>query len=618
MLAPLLILLMQGPTETPLPKRPVVYQALPRLFGNRQVEQVQGGSLAQNGCGRFADFDDRALASLAALGINTLWLTGVHEQASLSAHPGRPADDPDIVKGQAGSPYAIRDYYDVCPDYARDPARRLEEFRELLARAARHGIEVWIDLVPNHVARSYHSDVRPAESFGARDDRTRFFARDNHFFYLSREHPGGGPPLRLPGNGHPGSDGRFAPETEFGRITGNNAITWAPSVHDWYETVKLNWGHDFTNGRDTAHLPGPGAPESDVPATWRAFDRILAYWQAFGVAGFRVDMAHLVPMPAWAWLLRRAKARGPLHFCAEAYDNDPAKLTDGNVLDALLAAGFDSVYDDPLYDLLEGLYEGGKWCNDFDALVAPGRRFDASLRYGENHDEVRLANPQTWGGMPAEVGRPACAVLYGLGRGPLMLYHGQEVGAAALEPAGFGGHHGRTSIFDYTAIPELQAWFNGGRCDGAGLSAPQRDLRAWYGRLLGLVRDPAFVLGETLPLNRHNVWNPEYGRLADEPAAGHWLYCFLRHEPSSGRLWLVAAHFDSQRALRGASLLVPAEITRGLPQPPTGGLLTAPERLSGFDPAELERLPDGGWRIRLPELPPLDAGLFELFQAAGR
>ena len=419
MLPLLLTLVMQGPTETPLPARPVVYQALPRLFGNRQIEQVPHGTLAQNGCGRFEDFDDRALSALAALGIDTLWLTGVHEQASSSAYPDRPGDDPDIVKGRAGSPYAIRDYYDVCPDYARDPRNRLEEFRALVARARRHGLAIWIDLVPNHVARSYASDVRPGESFGERDDKTRFFARDNHFFYLSREHPGGGPPLRLPGNAQPGSDGRFAPETEFGRVTGNNAITWAPSAHDWYETVKLNWGHDFTRGRDTSHLPRADAASDVVPDTWRAFDRILAYWQGFGVAGFRVDMAHLVPMEAWAWLLRRAKARGPVHFCAEAYDNDPAKLTEGNVLDALLAAGFDSVYDDPLYDLLEGLYEGGKWCNDFDALVSPGARFDASLRYGENHDEVRLANPQTWGGQPAEVGRPACAVLYGLGRGPL-------------------------------------------------------------------------------------------------------------------------------------------------------------------------------------------------------
>ncbi len=543
--------------------RPVIYQVLPRLFGNATPETVSGGSLERNGCGRFADFDDVALSSLAELGFTHLWLTGVLEQASATDYPHRPADDPDILKGQAGSPYAVRDLFDVCPDYV-DAGRvatsegRLGEFRELIGRARAHGLDVLIDFVPNHVARSHASDVRPEFDLGLGDDRSVFFSSDNNFFYLGDEHAGGGAPLRLPNAAAPGCDGRFAPETDFGRVTGNNAITWAPSMGDWYETVKLNFGHDFTSGRETSHLPGPTAGIDAVPDTWCKLDAVLAHWQGLGVAGFRVDMAHMVPMEYWAWAIARCRERdADAYFFAEAYDNDPAKLTDCNVLDALLDAGFDAVYDDPIYDLLEGLYEDGKWCNDMDALLETGERFHRSLRYGENHDEVRLANPETWGGLGAEVGRPACAVLYGLGRGPLMLYAGQEVGEPALESAGFGGDGGRTSIFDYTTVPELAKWRADGACDGSGLTAAQRDLRAWYGELFRIVAQPAFTRGETFALNAHNVDNPDFARVPGEPASGHWLYAFLRRDSESGQAFLVLANFSPSLAVTGARLRLP-------------------------------------------------------------
>jgi len=281
------------------PQRPVIYQLMVRTFGNANETRKFNGTLAENGCGRFADINDAVLSSLREMGFNHLWLTGVLEQASGTSHPGRPADDPDILKGIAGSPYAIKDYFDVCPDYAVDPAKRLDEFKQLLERCRRLGLKVLIDFVPNHVARSYASDVRPDLSFGVHDDTTVFFHRDNHFFHLQPYHPGGGPPLRLPTDGKPGCDGRFDPEASVGRVTGNNVVSWSPSIHDWYETVKLNYGHDFTRGRDTSHLPRSGAPPEDVPRTWRTMDEVLAYWQNLGVDGFRVDMAHMVPMEFW-------------------------------------------------------------------------------------------------------------------------------------------------------------------------------------------------------------------------------------------------------------------------------------------------------------------------------
>ena len=594
------------------PQRPVIYQALPRLFGNTATDLHVNGSLERNGCGRFADFDDTALASLRDLGITHLWLTGALEQASGTAYPHRPADDPDLLKGVAGSPYAVSDLFDVCPDYVSpdrvaDPQARLEEFRTLCVRAREHGLAVLVDFVPNHVARSHASDVRPDLDLGADDDRSVFFARDNHFFYLQEDHPGGGPPLRLPNADAPGCDGRFAGELEHGRVTGNDAVTWAPSVHDWYETVKLNFGHDFTTGRDTSHLPGPEAALDDVPATWRTLDAVLTHWQELGVAGFRVDMAHMVPLEFWRWALRRARARdASVFFCAEAYDNDPAKLCEGNVLDALLDCGFDAVYDDPMYDLLEGLYEDVKWCNDLDAAADTGERFHRSLRYGENHDEVRLANPTTWGGLGMEVGRPVCAVLYGLGRGPLMLYHGQEVGEPALERAGFGGDGARTTIFDYWRVPELQHWYAEGRCDGSGLDDDRRAMRAWYRDLLAVVREPAFTRGDTRLLNRHNVDNPAYFRMPGEPASGHWVYAFLRRDPTSGQAFLVVANFHPTEAARDVRLRV-IESDRAWLGLDEAGAVRLRERLADDWGGSV-----GGELWSLPELPPLGARVLEL------
>ncbi|HVJ46872.1 MAG TPA: alpha-amylase family glycosyl hydrolase, partial [Luteolibacter sp.] len=349
--------------------RPVIYQLFVRLFGNTNETRKPNGTLAENGCGKFADINGTALSSLKDLGFTHIWLTGVIEQASGTDYPGRPADDKDILKGIAGSPYAIRDYFDVCPDYAVDPSRRLDEYRELIARCHGLGLKVIMDFIPNHVSRCYASDVHPEHTFGDHDDRDVFFARDNHYFYLRPEDPGDGPPLKLPGSG----DGFFGPEAEYGKVTGNNVISWKPSVNDWYETVKLNYGHDFTKGRDTSHLPGPDAGPEDVPKTWRTMDEIIAYWQGFGIDGFRADMAHMIPMPFWHWAVKRARGRNQeVFFTGEAYNGDPMKLTDGHVLDELLLAGFDAVYDKESYDVLEDIYEHGKWANDLDKFNLDG------------------------------------------------------------------------------------------------------------------------------------------------------------------------------------------------------------------------------------------------------
>ncbi len=545
-----------SPPSAPL--RPVIYQLLVRTFGNTVKARKPNGTLAENGCGKFNDINSTALTSLREMGFTHLWLTGVHEQASGTAYPNRPADAPDILKGIAGSPYAIRDYFDVSPDYAVDTDRRLEEFNKLLERCHAMGFKVIIDFVPNHVARSYQSDVRPGSSFGEGDRRDLFFDRENHFYYLGHQDAGGGPPLKLPTAGLPGCTGLFEPETDFGRVTGNNSITWAPSIHDWYETVKLNYGHDFTRGRDTSALPGPDAPLDEVPKTWRTMDEILTYWQDMGVDGFRCDMAHMIPMEFWHWAVSRARTRQPdVFFTAEAYDNDPAKLTDGHVLDELIKAGFDSVYDDPSYDILEGIHDSGKWANDLDSVTFTGARFHKSLRYAENHDEVRISNPNEWGGVGMKVGKPVSAVLFAMGGGPVMLYSGQEVGEPAIGAEGFCGDNGRTSIFDYCAMPVFQKWVNGGKYDGGKLGKEQKALRAWYGKLIHATRSTAFTRGGFYGLNHANLGNPDFGRVGDETCSGHWLYAFLRHDGESGGSFLVVANFHPTETLCGVRMEIP-------------------------------------------------------------
>ena len=540
--------------------RPVIYQLMVRTFGNTNQTRKIHGTIEENGCGKFADITTMALESLREMGFNCLWLTGVIEQASGTAYPTRPADDPDILKGIAGSPYAIKDYFDVCPDYAVDPEQRLEEFRSLLERCRNHGFKVIIDFVPNHVSRAYASDVRPEFSFGEGDDRSVFFDRNNSFYYLQPDHPGGGPPLKLPTAGRPGCDGNFPLESEFGRVTGNNIVSWAPSINDWYETVKLNYGHDFTTGRHTTHLPGPTADPSDVPKTWHTMDEILRYWQEMGVDGFRADMAHMVPMEFWRWVVKRCRSRDPdVFFCAEAYDNDPAKLTEGHVLDELLHAGFNAVYDDPIYDVLEGIYDAGKWANDLDPLTFTGSRFHKSLRYAENHDEVRLASPKVWGGHGMNVGKPASAVLFAMGRGPVMLYHGQEVGEPAAGPEGFGGDDARTTIFDYWSMPELIKWVNDGSFDGGGLTAAQKSLREWYGKLIRATQVRAFTCGELYGLNHANKENPGFGRVGDESVSGHWLYAFLRRDSRTGHAFVVLANFHPSETLKDVKIRIPAD-----------------------------------------------------------
>lgn len=524
-----------------------IYQLPLRQFSNVGSPRRVNGSMAVNGVGRFADIGDRALGTLREMGFTHVWLMGVLRQATGTdwSVVGLPADPPDLLKGIAGSPYAVRDCFDVCPDYAIDPARRREEFRALVERIHRAGLRVWIDFVPNHVARSHHTVVRPDLEFGLADDRSKFFAPHNHFFHLV-----GQGPLRLPERGL-GDGRRFQGESEQARVTGNNGVSAAPGVNDWFETVKLNYGWDFTQGPGAGQAhPTREHPQRPIPSLWHRMDAVLAHWQEMGVDGFRCDMAHMIPMEFWTWAIARARARVPgTEFMAEAYADDPARSVLGDVLAALVEAGFDLVYDHAAYGLVKGISEGPKWANDLDGVLADPQA-SHRVRYVENHDEVRVAHPQHWGGAGACAGLAAAVVLWGTGPGAALVYAGQEVGEPALAVEGFGGGNGRTSLFDYGAMPELAKWVNGHAWDGGGLADGQRELRAAYGRLLGLMEHPFQRSGRFVPLNPVNLWNAEFGRAEGEAASGHWLYAWARVSGDGALVWVVNLGREIRRAVR--------------------------------------------------------------------
>ena len=605
--------------------RVCIYQLFLRLFGNANETRKANGALAENGVGKFADLNAAALAAIKEMGFTHVWLAGVFQQATSTDYSGigAPADDPDLLKGLAGSPYAIKDYFDVCPDYAVRPAERLAEFRDLLARMRAAGLRVILDFVPNHVARSYRSDVRSDLDFGALDDRSKFFDPKNDFFYLQANSPGGGPPLRLPtvSDGHLVSptckamgwgDGLFNGELDHGKVTGNNVVSWAPAISDWYETIKLNYGYDFTTGFSS--YPSSKRPELPIPDTWLKMDAVLAYWQKMGVDGFRCDMAHLVPLEFWSWALARAHARrADVIFVAEAYDNDPMKVFAGNVLEGLIHAGFDAVYDDPSYKALKGIYDGPKWANDLDDLPRSDLLFHRSLRYSENHDEVRLAGANQWGGIGMEVGRPVSAILFGLGRGPVLLFNGQEVGEPARGSEGFSGDDARTTIFDYWSMPEFVKWVNDHRYDGARLSEQQKSLRAFYSRLVRLVGEPAFRDGEFFALNPSNRWNERFGRLAWETTGGHWLYTFLRFDPATSQRFLVVANLHPKELFRDLRISIPKEAIAFLHLGPQQPVRLEERLLSAEAPiVAAASITDHHLLFTIASLPPLTPAFFEL------
>lgn len=517
--------------------RPVIYQLFVRHFSNMNTQGVEWGNIKKNGCGKFNDISEKALREIAKMGFTHVWLTGVLRHATQTDYPSIPAQPKSIVKGIAGSPYAVVDYFDVDPDLAENPENRIGEFKELITRCRRLGLIPLMDFVPNHVSRAYKSEC--GEDFGAGDDVNTFFASEQGYYYLTTNRDGDGPPVKLP-------DGIYEGEVSFGRVTGNNCVSWTPGEYDWYETVKLNYGYNFLAGHSALHsLPHWTCSKELAPKTWRIMDSIIAYWQEMGIGGFRCDMAHMIPMAFWRWLISRARVRvSDVFFMAEAY-NDDMKTTEGDPCAELLDCGFNAVYDAESYHLSRRIYTEGKWANDFDRLFRNMMFYAKSgVRYLENHDEVRVCSPQCWGGVGEKVLPAIMTLLYASGQGPVLVYNGQEVGERAEGPTGYGGGDGKTSIFDYTCLPQLQAWVANGAYDDAQLSGSAAQLRDFHCRLLPILQNPALDKGEFYGLNWANMQNPSFGREPLEKTSGHWVYAMMRHHAHSKSTVLVIVNLS--------------------------------------------------------------------------
>ncbi len=510
-----------------------IYQLFVRHFANFKEEQVFDGSLEENGCGKFVDINDEALARIADMGINTVWLTGMLEHATSTTFPGIDSDPTSILKGKAGSPYAIRDYFDVAPSLATTPETRHQEFAELIERTHKHGLKALIDFVPNHVARSYSSDLYPEFDFGANDQSDRFFQRDNDFYYIKDAED-----LTLP-NGE-----TFPAEHGAPRVSGNNITSASPCVNDWYETAKLNYGYDFRDRASLNQLDGIPNTSTDVPAVWKKMQEVLLYWANKGIDGVRCDMAHMVPTQFWAWVIYQVRQHFPdFTFIAEAYQDDPMGCLPNWSLTDLTQAGFDAYYDQDLYHQLKAVVENTQNVESLNVVFFDADRQQHGIRYIENHDEKRVANSMNFGNHDQNLAAFASAIL--TGNGPVMLYNGQEVGEPAVGATGFSSDDGRSSIFDYTNLPELQKWTSGGAYDGAKLSAEQRQLRSKYIALIRASRRPEFQTGETYGLNYLNPHLTEqrvFAFLRYTPTAGYFLVvaCFAENKPNRISIMLSA------------------------------------------------------------------------------
>lgn len=463
--------------------KPIIYQVLPRIFGNKTSDLVPGSSFKTNGCGKLDDFTLETLDTIKDLGCTHIWFTGILRHATKTAFPecGLPANHPSIVKGEAGSPYSITDYYDVAPSIATNPANRMNEFVQLIARCKSLSIGVIIDFVPNHLSREYKSVKRPGdrEEFGAHDKIDYSFHPSNNFYYIL------GSSFKSPAQS---TD--IKPYIEIpAKVTGNDCINPEPSDADWYETVKLNYGYDiFSGSRQSFFNP--------IPDTWNKMYDILDYWLCKGVSGFRCDMAEMVPLDFWEWVIQKTKENHKdVIFIAETYNPHSYSLF-------LKQSGFDYLYDKVgLYDTLKAITRGEKECSEISKCWhSLGLHENNMLNFTENHDEVRLASK--YFATDPYKGLPALVVSLLLNKSPYMLYFGQELGEKGEYAEGFSKEDGKTSIFDYWSLESIRNWRRG---------EFDQKLRNIYKALLNLANtEKAFTEGEKYDLHYANSKNPQY------------------------------------------------------------------------------------------------------------
>jgi glycosidase len=444
----------------------IIYQLLPRIFGNTNSNCVPNSSIAVNGCGKFNDITSEILNDLKNLGVTHIWYTGIIEHATKTDYYkdyNIPVNNHAYVKGEAGSPYAIKDYFDVDPDLAVDVLKRREEFDELVKRTHNCGLKVIIDLVPNHLAREYMPD-KISEKVNDFDE--------NNLFLLEGT-------LTLPVENT--ENYREIPA----RATGNNCFSTSPSINDWYDTVKLNYNN---------------------PGTHDKMLNVVLYWASLGVDGLRCDMAEMVPTAFWIRLSETLKVLYPeFILIGEIYDKGRYR--------EFLDAGFDYLYDKSgMYEILRDVSLGRRPASEItSAWQSIDSIQDRMLNFLENHDEVRIASDFFL--RNAERGLPAVVVSLLLNRAPFMLYSGQELGERGMYTEGYSGIDGKSSIFDYWSMESIRNWI---MVENIG------PVREQYSFLLNLaINEKAFSVGKTFDLTYANPDSRFYNN--------NFNYSFLRY-----------------------------------------------------------------------------------------
>ena len=499
----------------------IIYQVFTRLFGNSNTHCKKNGSITENGCGKLADFTAKALGEIKNLGATHIWYTGIIEhatQTNYSRYGIRP-DHPAVVKGKAGSPYAIKDYYDVDPDMANSIPDRMKEFENLVKRSHKAGLKVIIDFVPNHVAREYHSDAKPEDviDLGEADNKEVAFSPQNNFYYIP------GQPLQGEIDLHQNAPEAYVENPA--KATGNDKFDAWPSINDWYETVKLNYGVDYMNGRWGHFDP--------IPDTWKKMLHILLFWASKDIDGFRCDMAEMVPVEFWGWAIPQVKEAYPhIIFIAEVYNPNEYR-------NYIFNGHFDYLYDKVgLYDTLRALT-----CGHETATHIPHRWQSLNgieknmLNFLENHDEQRIAS-EFFAGNPFKA-IPAMVISACMNTNPVMIYFGQELGEPGMDEEGFSGRDGRTTIFDYWSVDTIRRWRNGGKFDSKQLTKDEKKLQGFYSTLLNLCnKEKAIREGQFFDLTYANLEGVVFNE--------HRQFAFFRK--AGKELLFIVVNFDDKPA----------------------------------------------------------------------
>lgn len=529
--------------------KPLIYQIFTRLYGNKKNANIPAGSIEENGCAKMNDITAKQLERIASMGFTHVWFTGLIEHATQTDYSanGIKADHPAVVKGRAGSPYAIKDYYDIDPDLAVNVKQRMKEFNALLKRTHQAGLKLVIDFVPNHVARQYNSDAHPkgVKDLGEDDDTTKAFDPNNNFYYLE------GQTL------HTNFDTERRakqPYSEYpAKATGNDCFNAWPSRNDWYETVKLNYGIDIMNGRQPHFSP--------TPSTWLKMTDILLFWCKKGVDAFRCDMAEMVPVEFWEYAISKVRSKYPhVQFIAEVYNPNEYRH--------YIASGFDYLYDKVgLYDTLRAIVTEGRSASCITGCwQAVDDIRQHMLNFLENHDEQRIASAYFAG--DARKALPALAVSCLMGSNPFMVYAGQEIGEPGMDAEGFSGSDGRTTIFDYWNPQSLQKL----TADNieAKLNADETSLYNYYKKIISLARNqPALNDGVFYDLQYAN-YARDYGYDCDRQ------YAFIR-KAENGQTLLICANFSPNAVHAGVK--IPAHAFDFLKL--RSGLISASDLISG-------------------------------------